>query len=121
MHVGMLGKKLCDRFGLMSGEIIQDHVDLFIPGLVSHELSEEGDELGGGVVGGGLAQYFSGFGVEGGVQGERAMWGGSDITDGFEFVISVLGLCSVSSRIPAVKDSPRTSVCDAGYTIPRSR
>ena len=48
-------------------------------------------------------------------------WGGPDITDGLEFVISVLGLCSVSSRIPAVKDSPRTSVCDAGYTILRSR
>jgi hypothetical protein len=48
-------------------------------------------------------------------------WGGPAITDGLEFVISVLGLCSVSSRIPAVKDSSRTSVCDAGYTMPRSR
>ena len=48
-------------------EIVGDHANLFATRLVGNDVAEEGDELGGGVSGGGLAQHFAGLGIEGGV------------------------------------------------------
>jgi hypothetical protein len=57
----------------MRREIIDDDVDLPPFGLVSHDVSQEGDELGRGVAIGRFAQHFPGLRVQGCTQRQRAM------------------------------------------------
>ena len=70
MHPRILGEECIDPPGLMRREVISDHANLFAVGLVGHEIGQEGDKLGRGVAGSGLAQHRARFGVERGVQRE---------------------------------------------------
>ena len=46
MHIGMRGEEVVDRLGLVRREVVADDMDLFAPGLMSQDVTEEGDELG---------------------------------------------------------------------------
>src|SRR5580692_6122522 len=73
MYLRMRFQKIFDRLAFMSREIVGDYVDLFAAWLIDHDVGQEGDELGGGVTLGGLAQNLSGLGVESGVEREGAV------------------------------------------------
>src|SRR5258705_6785760 len=62
-----------DLVSLVGGEIVSDHVDLSASRLVRDDVREKSDELSRGVSRRGLAQNFSGFGVERGIQRQRAV------------------------------------------------
>src|SRR4029453_5699059 len=69
----MLGEERIDALGLVRREVIADDMNLFAPGLVSDDVSEEGHELGAGVPRRCLAQDLPGLGVEGGIKRKGAM------------------------------------------------
>jgi hypothetical protein len=69
----MSDEKRLHPFGLVRREVIGDHMDLFVFGLVGDDVGEKRDELRRGVALCGLAQYLAGLGVEGGIQGQRPM------------------------------------------------
>src|SRR6267143_1782140 len=73
VQLGMIGQELCDPLGLMRREVVGDDVDLATPGLQRNNLAQESHKLLGGMVGSGLTQDLAAFGVERGVQRERAM------------------------------------------------
>lgn len=64
----MVVEELLDSLGLVCGEVVENDVDFLVGRLTGDEIFEEGDELLTGVAADGLAQDFSGFGVERGVQ-----------------------------------------------------
>jgi hypothetical protein len=66
--LGMIGQKVLDELGLMSGEIVSDDVDLASEGLGGHDLGEKVDELRAGMALSRLAKDFSASGIEGSVQ-----------------------------------------------------
>ena len=72
MDLRMLAKKRINLLGLVRREVVGNDVNLLTTGLVGHDVSQEGYKLGRGVTRGGLAKYFAGFGIKGGVQRERA-------------------------------------------------
>ncbi len=73
LHVGVLAEVFLDLLSLVPREIVGDHVDLLAARLVEHDVSEKDSEIARGVARGGLAQDLTGLGVDGDVQGERAM------------------------------------------------
>ena len=54
MHVGVLGQEGIDPRGLVRRQVIGDHVDLLGCRLVDDDFGQEGDELGIGVLEGGI-------------------------------------------------------------------
>ena len=66
-------QKLADRGGLMSREIVQDDVNLLLPGAEERTSLRKRDELAAGVVSGGFAMNTSGGRVQGGIKGECSM------------------------------------------------
>ncbi len=73
MNVAVLSQKRVNPLGLMRRKIVGNDVDLFALGLIDHNVGQKGDEFGGGVPVSGLAQDFTGLGIESGVQGQRAV------------------------------------------------
>src|ERR1700720_122165 len=69
----MIGQELCDPLGLMGREVVGDDVDLATPGLQRNNLAQESHKLLGGMMGRGLTQDLAAFGVERGIERERAM------------------------------------------------
>src|SRR5208283_3337954 len=67
------GQELRDPLGLMGREVVGDDVDLATPGLQRNNLAQEGHKLLGGMASSGLAEDLAVFGVERGVERERAM------------------------------------------------
>ena len=60
--------------GFVSREVVVgDYVDLLAAWLVHDDVGEERDELRGSMAGSGLAEDLTGFGVERGVQRQRAV------------------------------------------------
>jgi hypothetical protein len=64
MHVGVLGQEIADPLRLMSGEVVEDDVNLS-PLLHGDELTQERNELLGRMARRGLAEDDSGTGIEG--------------------------------------------------------
>lgn len=64
MNGRMSREKVFNRLALVRREVVGDHVDLFAARLISHNVGEEGYELGRGVVGCGLAQHLTSPGIE---------------------------------------------------------
>lgn len=73
LHPWILGEKRLDPRGFVRREIIRDHVNLFVSGLMGHEVGQKGGELSRGVARCGLAQHLARFGVDHGVQREGAV------------------------------------------------
>src|ERR1700688_4322226 len=73
MDLRMLAEKHINLLGLMRREVVGNDMNLLASGLVGHDVSQEGHKLGRGVTRGGLAEYFAGLGIEGGVQRERTV------------------------------------------------
>src|SRR6218665_3372145 len=69
----MLTEERVNQLGLVCREVVDDDVNFLAARLMGHDLGEEGDELGRGMPRGGLAQHFTGLGIERGVQRERSM------------------------------------------------
>jgi hypothetical protein len=63
-------QELTDGGGFVSREIVQDDVNLFVPGAEGDDFLEEGDELAAGVASGGFAMNASCGRVQGGIEGE---------------------------------------------------
>jgi hypothetical protein len=63
--LGMTGQESVDEFGFMSGEIVDNDVDLASEGLGSHDLSKKVNELRAGMALRGFAKDFSAAGIEG--------------------------------------------------------
>jgi hypothetical protein len=59
--------------GLVGREVVGDYVDLRAARLVDDDVGEERDELRGSMAGRSLAEHLNGFGVELGVQRQRAV------------------------------------------------
>src|ERR1700731_2728087 len=73
VQLGMIGQELCDPPGLMGREVVGDDVDLATPGLQRNNLAQESHKLLGGMAGSSLTKDLAAFGVERGVERERAM------------------------------------------------
>ncbi len=73
VNLGVCFQEIFDGLTLVRREVIGDHVDLFAPRLIDHDVGEEGDELRRGVPIGSLAQHLAGLGVEGCVKRQRAV------------------------------------------------
>ena len=69
----MLGEEFADALGLMSGEVIEDDVDLAPARFDGDELAEEGDELLRRMPRCGLTEHRFGAGIEGSVERESAV------------------------------------------------
>src|SRR6218665_1475137 len=69
----MLTEERVNELGLGFREVGDDDVNFLAARLMRHDGGEEGDELGRGMPRAGLAQHFTGLGIEGGVQRERSM------------------------------------------------
>jgi hypothetical protein len=69
----MVFKEIPDRLTLMRRKIVGDDMDFFAPGLIGNDIVEEGDKFGGGVSWRSLTEYLTCFGVESGIERERAM------------------------------------------------
>ena len=67
MHLRMGLQELGDPPGLVRREVVRNHMDLQAPGLIGHEVRQEGDELLRRVPIGRLAQDFARLGIERGV------------------------------------------------------
>lgn len=73
MNLRMRLKELFKLPDLVGGEIVGNDMDFFAARLVDDDIGKEGDELSRGVPRCGLAQYFSGPGIECRVERERPM------------------------------------------------
>ena len=73
VNIGMLVQELVNALSFVTGKVIQHDVDCPAWGFQGHQLSEEGDQLFGGMARGSLAQYGPRAGIERGKQRERAM------------------------------------------------
>jgi len=70
---GILFQELPHEHSLVSGEIVEDDVDLLIGRAQGDHLFQEADEVPTGVPDGGFPVNASGRGVQRGIQGERSM------------------------------------------------
>src|SRR5215469_17265790 len=66
----MVLQELADGGGFVSREIVQDDVNLLVPGAEGDDFLEESDELAAGVASGGFAMNPSCGRVQGGIEGE---------------------------------------------------
>jgi transposase len=57
--LGMSSQKVVDLSGLMGGEVVGDHVDLFAARLVDDDIRQEGDELRRSVTHGRFAEHLA--------------------------------------------------------------
>jgi len=73
MNTRIVCQKRFHALGLVRREVVCDHVNLRIAGLIHDDVCQEGHELCRGVTGSGLAQYLAGLGVEGRGQRKRAV------------------------------------------------
>ena len=89
VDVGVPIQELGDLFGLVRRQVVGDHVDLLGRRLVDDDVCQEGDELRRSVPRRSFAQHLAGFGVERGVQRQRAM----------PVVLKAVPLCPAGSTI----------------------
>lgn len=75
MDVRVLAQEGVDASRLVRREVVGDDVNGLTRRLLHHEVGQEGDELGRGVVGRRLAQHCAGPGIESCVQREGAVPG----------------------------------------------
>ena len=73
VEVGMVGQELGDALGLMRRKVVDDDVDRSALGFEGDDLAQKGDELLGGMAGGGLTQDLAALGIEGRVKRERSV------------------------------------------------
>lgn len=69
----MVGQKLTHQIGLMGRQIVQDDVNLLVPGAQRDDFLEEGDEVAAGVASRGLTVNPARGSVQGRVQRQRPM------------------------------------------------
>src|SRR6478672_7787840 len=69
----MLGQKLGDSLGLMSGKVVHDDVDCLVSRLGGDHVDQKGDKLRTGVTGRGLSNHLTGAHVKGGVERKGAV------------------------------------------------
>ena len=69
----ILLQELADGDGFVSGEIVQDDVNLLVSGPKGDDFLEESNELAAGVASGGFAMNPSCGRVQGGIEGERSV------------------------------------------------
>ena len=60
VDVSVLGEELLDLLRLVRRQVVGDHVDLLVPGLVGDDVGEEGDELCRGGAHGRLGKNLAG-------------------------------------------------------------
>jgi hypothetical protein len=63
-------QELADRAGFVSREVVQDDVNLLVPGAEVDDFLEESDKLSAGVASGGFAVYSPGRRVQGCIKGQ---------------------------------------------------
>src|SRR5271170_6594742 len=73
MNLGMHRQEVRDRPALVSGEVVNDHMDFFAAGLIDDQVGEERDEFGRGVARRRFAEHLAGLSVEGGIQRQGAV------------------------------------------------
>lgn len=67
MNIAVRRQELRDVLGLVRRKVVSVDMNRFSLGLVRHDVGEKRHELCRGMSYGGLAQHFTGFGVEGSV------------------------------------------------------
>src|SRR6476646_82805 len=73
MHVRVLNQERLHAFGFVRRQIVADDMNLFAPRLMSDDVGEKRYELRAGMTRRCLAQHLAGFGVESGIERERAV------------------------------------------------
>src|SRR5258706_4652966 len=73
MNAGMSREEFLDALRLMSGEVIDDDVDLLSARLTNDEVGQEGHELFAGVARRRHAEDFTAAGIESGVERKSAV------------------------------------------------
>jgi hypothetical protein len=74
LDLAMLLEEVTDRLRLMSGEVVEDDVNLLPGRAQGYDFLEKGNELAAGVSGGGFAVDAAGGGIERGIYKERVPW-----------------------------------------------
>jgi hypothetical protein len=69
----MAGEEFANQLGFVSGEIVEDDMNLLPTRAQRYDLFEEGDEVAAGVAGGGFSMHASGLGIQRGIERKRAM------------------------------------------------
>ena len=64
VHTRMGCQERVDLFRLVRGEIVENYMNLFAPGLRRHQLLQKGHELSAGVSRGGAPKHLSRLGIE---------------------------------------------------------
>ena len=70
VNAGILFEELTHQGGFVSREIVQDDVDLLVPGAQGDDFPEESNELAAGVASGGFAMNPSAGRVQSRIQGQ---------------------------------------------------
>src|SRR5881392_2864053 len=73
MHIGVLAEELLDAFGLVSGEVVENDMDLAVTRLVGNHFAEEGDDLLGRVALSGSPDHLARSRVERREQRQRSV------------------------------------------------
>jgi hypothetical protein len=64
LNLPMNREAIFNQLALVCREVVGDHMNLLAAWLISHEVGEERDEFGQGVVCRGLAKDLTGLGIE---------------------------------------------------------
>jgi hypothetical protein len=73
LHAGMAVEEIAHPLGFMSGEVVEDDMNLLARRAQGDDFLEEGDEVAAGVAGGGFCVHAASLGVQRGIQRKRAM------------------------------------------------
>jgi hypothetical protein len=73
LHTQMPPQKIPNQLCFMSGEIVEDDMNLLPRWAQRYDFLQKGYEIAAGMAGCGLSVHATGLGVQRGVEGERAM------------------------------------------------
>jgi len=73
LHAGVLLEKVSNELRFMSGEVVEDDVNLLPGRAQGHDFFEESNEVAAGVAGRSSSMHPAGFGIQRGIERKRSM------------------------------------------------